>query len=279
MVGLLERLSPGDHACLVAGDEPALTRSVAAYIRTGLRARQRVVHLGRGEHVIAELVAQGVDVRSALAAGRLRMSSAAGEYVHGGHFDVDAAVAHFRSQAEQARADGFDGFRAFGDMSWAARAGRTALLSLYESRVNRIFADGFAMGVCFYDRRLFGPAQLRDIIRSHPCTITAHTDPAAVPLLRAVRIVTPDGIGVRLEGEADLSNRNALITVLEHLAEDCGATLTVEVTALRFADSATARTLLRVARGGRRTLRVLGCSAALRRLLLLHGAGPDVEFR
>ncbi|MEU4688161.1 MEDS domain-containing protein [Actinoplanes sp. NPDC023714] len=278
MVGLLERLSPGDHACLVAGDEPALTRSVAAYVRAGLRARHRVLYLGRGERVVSELAALGVDVRSALAAGRLRIESAAGEYVHGGAFDVEASVAHFRAQAEQARSEGFRGFRAFGDMSWAARTGRTALLPHYEARVNRLFAEGFAMGVCLYDRRLFGAVELRDIIRSHPCTITAQTDPEAVPLLRAVRIATPDGAGVRLEGEADLSNRNALRTVLEHLAEESGETLTVEVTALRFADSAAARTLLGVSGPGRRKLRVVGCSATLRRLLLLHGAGAEVEF-
>jgi anti-anti-sigma factor len=207
MSGLLERLNPGDHACLVAGDEPSLTRSVAAYVRAGLRARHRVLYLGRGERVQAELVAQGV-----------------------------------------------------------------------EARINRLFAEGFAMGVCLYDRRLFSSGDLREIIRSHPCTITAQTDPEAVPLLRAVRITTVAGVGVRLDGEADLSNRNALRTVLEHLAEETGRTMIVDVTGLRFADSAAARTLLRVAVTGRLRLRLVGCSHALRRMLVLHGAGPDVEF-
>ncbi|MEU8240383.1 MEDS domain-containing protein [Actinoplanes missouriensis] len=277
MAGLLERLNPGDHACLVAGDEPALTRSVAAYVRAGLHARQRVLYLGHGEGVLAELGEQGVDVRSAVAAGRLRVTPAAGEYVHGGAFDVEAAVDHWRAEAERARSDGFRGLRAFGDMSWAARSGRTAMLPHYEARVNRFFAEGFAMGVCLYDRRLFGASELRDIIRSHPCTITARTDPGGVPLLRAVRVGTPEGIGVRLEGEADLSNRRALHAVLEHLAEETGETLIVDVAGLRFADSAAVRTLLGIAGGGRR-LRMLGCSPVLRRLMLLHGAGPRVEF-
>jgi anti-anti-sigma factor len=278
MSGLLERLNPGDHACLVAGDEPSLTRSVAAYVRAGLRARHRVLYLGRGERVQAELVAQGVDVRSALAAGRLRVSPAAGEYVHAGTFDVDGSVEHFRAEAAQARADGFRGLRAFGDMSWVARTGRAAQMPRYEARINRLFAEGFAMGVCLYDRRLFSSGDLREIIRSHPCTITAQTDPEAVPLLRAVRITTVAGVGVRLDGEADLSNRNALRTVLEHLAEETGRTMIVDVTGLRFADSAAARTLLRVAVTGRLRLRLVGCSHALRRMLVLHGAGPDVEF-
>ncbi|MBB2942531.1 anti-anti-sigma regulatory factor [Actinoplanes lutulentus] len=277
MSGLLERLSPGDHACLVAGDEPSLTRSVAAYVRAGLRARHRVVYLGHGEQVAAELSAQGVDVRSARAAGRLQITPAAGEYVHGGGFDVDGTVDHWRGEAERARAEGFHGFRAFGDMSWAARTGRAAFMPLYEARVNRLFAEGFAMGVCLYDRRLFGVAEMRDIIRAHPCTITAETNPDAVPLLRAVRIVTPVGLGVRLEGEADLSNRDALRTVLDHLAEEPGAVLTLDVAGLRFADSAAARTMLRATGSGRR-LRIVGCLPALRRMLLLHGAGPDVEF-
>jgi uncharacterized protein YdbL (DUF1318 family) len=51
-------------------------------------------------------------------------------------------------------------------------------LSWYETQVNRICVDGYTMGVCLYDRRLFSEPDLRRVTRSHPATITRFTLPA-----------------------------------------------------------------------------------------------------
>ncbi|MEU4423029.1 MEDS domain-containing protein [Actinoplanes sp. NPDC024001] len=267
---LLDRLTPGDHVCLIFDDEPLRTRSVAAYIRAGLRDHHRILYHGPGgDRVEAELTAQGVDVGTAYARGQLRIG---GEHLSGATFDPEATIESWRAAARQAAAAGYRGLRAVGDMSWARI--QDDRLTWYESRVNRIFAEGFAMGVCLYNRRLFSADRLRWVTRSHPATVTEETDPRAVPLFRAVRISDPPGI--RLEGEADLSNRHALNAVIEHLLEDGAATLTVDVGGLRFADSAAARNLLRVADG--RQLRLVGCSRSLRRLLTFHSAGQAVEY-
>ena len=96
-----------------------------------------------------------------------------------------------------------------------------------------------------------------------------------MPLLRAVR--TTDPIGLRLEGEADLSNRHALEAVTNHLIEDAPGTLTIDVTALRFADLAAVRIMLRMV-DGRHRLRLVGCSRSLRRLFQFQGADRAVEY-
>lgn len=267
--GLLDRLSPGDHVCLVFDDEPKRTRDIARYVRAGLRDHHRVVYHGPGcDRVEAELTAQGVDVRPAVARDQLRIG---GEYLHGGTFDPEATIGIWQEEARQAAAAGYRGLRAVGDMSWARR--HDDRLSWYEAQVNRIFAEGFVMGVCLYDRRLFSEDRLRRVAAAHPTTVTPQTDPRSVPLFRAVRMADPPGI--RLEGEADLSNRQAVTAMLEHLSEDTATTLTVDVADLRFADAAAVRLLLHVADG--RRLRLVGCSRTLRRLLAFHGAGPAVE--
>jgi anti-anti-sigma factor len=178
-----------------------------------------------------------------------------------------------------ARAAGYRGMRGIGDMSWAHRHTVIEELSWYETQVNRICVDGYTMGVCLYDRRLFSEPDLRRVTRSHPATITRYTDPSRIPLLRAVRT---GKLGLRLEGEADLSNRQALRAIVEHLAEDnrtVRAQLTLDVSELRFADSAAARILLSPAESGARRLRLVGCSRSLRKLLAFHWSGPAGGLR
>ncbi|MEV4423574.1 MEDS domain-containing protein [Patulibacter sp. NPDC049589] len=71
--GPLDRLTPGDHVCLIFDDEPQRTRSVAGYIQAGLRDHHRILYHGPGgDRVEAELTAQGVDVRPVVDRGELR---------------------------------------------------------------------------------------------------------------------------------------------------------------------------------------------------------------
>ncbi|GAA2695448.1 MEDS domain-containing protein [Actinoplanes palleronii] len=263
----LDHLSPGDHACLIFDDEPLRARSVAAYVRAGLREHHRILYHGqRADRLPALLAEQGMDVTNALASGQLSLVEPGPAYL---------SLAAWKGEATASRAAGYRGMRGIGDMSWASRRTLVDELFWYESRVNRIFADGYAMGVCLYDRRLFSEPELRRLTRSHPATISRNTDPERVPLLRGVRTQRP--LGLRLEGEADLSNRHALRAMMEHLIEDTvmgRMPLVLDLTRLRFADSAAARILLAPAAAGTHRLRIVGLSRPVRRLLTFHWSGP-----
>ena len=143
----------------------------------------------------------------------------------------------------------------------------------YEDQVNRVVADGFAIGLCLYDRRLFSLSRLSDFTSAHPGVLSAGNSGGPVPLFHVVR--TADPVGLRLRGEADLSSRRALRTVLAHLMDDldaAGRELTFDVSGLQFADGHTARLLADAARNAR-AVRIVGCTPALTRLLAFHGAG------
>ncbi|GAA4591032.1 anti-anti-sigma factor [Actinoplanes octamycinicus] len=272
----LDQLSPGDHACLVFDDEPLRARSVAAYIRAGLRQHHRILYHGQSaERLPAVLAGQGVNVTAALDSGQLTLAGP----VRGGFFDAEASLATLRGEADKARAAGYRGMRGIGDMSWARRLDGVDQLSWYEAQVNRVFADGYAMGICLYDRRLFSEPELRRLTLSHPATITGTTDPARVPLLRGVR--TREPLGLSLEGEADLSNREALRAMVEHLIEEQapGAPLTLDLSGLRFADSAAARILLGPAAAGTHRLRIVGATEQVHRLLRFHWSGSPEALR
>lgn len=276
---LLDHLGPGDHACLVYDDEPLWAWSVASFIRSGLRQHHRILYCGQdADRLPSVLAGQGVDITTALSSGQLTVAGVEAAYLPEGVFDPVASLAAWAGEVATARAAGYRGMRGIGDMSWARHDVRIDQLSWYESQVNRICVDGYTAGVCLYDRRVFSEPELRRVTRTHPATITRHSDPERIPLLRAVR--TGES-GLRLSGEADLSNRQALRTMVEHLLEEATtrAPVTLDVSELRFADSAAARILLEPAASGGHRLDVVGCSRALRRLLTFHWTGPSGNLR
>ncbi|MBG0562488.1 MEDS domain-containing protein [Actinoplanes aureus] len=272
---MIDRLRLGDHACVVVDDDAIRLRYLATYVAAGLCDNHRVLYFGPGvERLSADLAALGLDTLAARERGQLRMATPEDSYLASGSFDPAVTIAGWRSETESALAAGYRGMRAIGDMSWAARPVPGAeLLPWYEAQVNRVFAGGDAMAICLYDRRLFTDTALQRICWSHPATVDHETGTDAEPALRAIRTTHPPGI--RLEGDADLSNRHALRAVMEHLVEDTPASvgsLTVDVSRLRFADAAAMRILMRTATTEAHRLRVVGCSPALRRLLTFNGA-------
>jgi anti-anti-sigma regulatory factor len=279
--GMLGRLRPGDHACFVIGDDTTRLRGLATYIDAGLRENDRVLYFGPDpDRLAADLAGAGVDTPAAMARGQLEMVTPQQSYLASGSFDPEATMAGWRTETDRALADGYRSLRAIGDMSWAARpVPGSDRLDWYEANVNRVFADGGAMAICLYDRRLFSATDTERVNRAHPASVEPGADPADDPALRFARTVDPPG--VRLRGEADLSNRLALRAVLERLADDTpadGRSLTIDVSELVFADGAAMRILLETAVAGAPRVRVVGSSPGLRRLLAFHGADSVPGF-
>ncbi|GIE30956.1 hypothetical protein Ait01nite_040010 [Actinoplanes italicus] len=273
--GMLGRLRPGDHACVVVDDDGSRLRSLATYISAGLRDDERILYFGPDhEWLTVGLVTAGVDAPGAVRRGQLEMMTAEDSYLASGSFDPESTMEGWRVEAARARADGFRSLRAIGDMSWAVRSVPGAdRLAWYEANVNRVFAERQAMAICLYDRRLFSPSELQRVTWAHPAAVDRDTAADVEPALRFARVAEPPGI--RLHGEADLANRQALRAVLDNLAEDSAAgdrPVVVDVSDLRFADTAAVRILLEAAVAGAPRMRVAGCTPGLRRLLAFNGA-------
>ncbi|MEO3814540.1 MEDS domain-containing protein [Sphaerisporangium sp. B11E5] len=280
---VIERLRPGDHVCVTYEDDEQRRAALVGSAQAGVRRHHKLLYFaGRPqETVVAELEAGGVDARRMLDVGQFQVRSTAEGYLVAGRFEPEAVIGGWVREIDTARDRGYAGLRVIGDMTWAAaRVPGGERLEWYEAEVNRVFAGGYAMALCQYDRRLFSPERLGRLSAAHPCTFSPNAPFGWRPLLRVLR--TGDPPGLRLAGEIDASNRGALAATLAGLADDFPAVrvpLTLDVERLRFADAAAARLLVRAAGSVPMGVRFAGCSPPLVRLLKLAGYDPHLAGR
>ncbi|GHJ46188.1 hypothetical protein Cs7R123_35300 [Catellatospora sp. TT07R-123] len=245
----VEELRPGDHACLTFSDSDERLDIVAAFVRDGLRAGQKVVCLTESlspSALTEELARRGFEPATAAETGQLHIASAGEFFVPQGVFDPGSALGAVRTQIERAGRDGYQGLRVTSDMCWALRpVGGAAGLMAYESQLSRMLAQENATAVCQYDRQCFDTVTLATAAEAHGRTVAAITyhDDA---LLRICRQHVPTG--VRVAGEIDYRAAEPLTRAMtEALALDDH--IDVNLTRLVFLDTVAAGVVAQAAVG------------------------------
>jgi hypothetical protein len=162
----------GDHICAVYSTTAELTREVADFLAEGLRSRQRCWYVGAGhemDSVRAALWTLGIDVTEETRRGALKLISGDGAYVVRGTFNPEATIQIFNDAIEQAYTDGFTGFRAAAEMSWALDCEDGAhQVILYEALLKSLFASCRAIGLCLYDRKRMPLGIINGALATHP---------------------------------------------------------------------------------------------------------------
>ncbi|GGL04052.1 hypothetical protein Sme01_64610 [Sphaerisporangium melleum] len=264
--------------CWAFDDDGQRLAALGEYVNAGVRADQKIIYFSDTppDILLGELQNSGVDARRLADSGRLQFGLLPIGRLHQRMFDPVAVIDAWRQEIDAARSDGFSSLRVIGDMAWAS--GPTAgadRVQWYEAQVNRVFTSGHVMALCLYDRRLFDSGRLVRIAAAHPASIDPTTNWAWRPLLRMERTGRPPGL--RLIGEADASNREALAATLAEVTGDlsgAGTQMTLDVAGLRFADAAAARLLMTAAGSTSSDVRITGCSVSLGKLMRLVGGEP-----
>jgi anti-anti-sigma factor len=272
----VDRLSPGDHACLTFTDPEERFDLLAAFVAAGAE---------RGDKVICYTAAVGVE--------QLRGELTERGVADDGHpvqverierlWDDDAGpdsatmVERLRQQLASARTEGRSGLRFTADMCWAARPQANAeQLLAFENEVGKLFTDGVVTAICEYDRESFDPVTLAYAARVHPRAVAAtvyHED----PVLRICRQHVPPG--VRVAGELDYRKAEALNDALAE-AVRLDRDIHLNLNHLRFIDAGAAAVILRTAAGlpdGRRM--VVLCAEPIERTLTVAGAAGVENLR
>ncbi len=162
----------GDHICAIYCTTEELTREVARFLAEGLRNRERSWYVGSGDEMdsLRDVLRQlGVDVAAETKRRALQLISGDAAYIVHGTFNPEATIQIFNDAIEQAYTDGFTGFRAAAEMSWALECtdGPHQVI-VYEALLKSLFANCRAIGFCLYDRKRMPLEILNGALLTHP---------------------------------------------------------------------------------------------------------------
>jgi anti-anti-sigma factor len=245
----VDRLKPGDHACLTFSDPAERQDILAAFVADGLDRGEKVISYTENEQL---------------------WDGTAGP-------DARTMVQRLAEELATAEREGHPGLRITSDTCWAARPQANAeQLLMFESEVGTLFAGGKLTAICEYDRESFDPVTLAYAARVHPRTVAAtvyHED----PVLRICRQHVPPG--VRVAGELDYSRAEALNDALAE-AVRLDQHVHLNLNHLRFIDAGAAAVILRTAADlpASRSM-VAVCGEPVARTLRLAGAADVRNLR
>jgi len=131
-----------------------------------------IVDARTAETVLGYLRDAGVEVEPYLSSGQLAILSVDEAYVASGEFDSDGMIGMLTDETEKALAEGYGALRVTGEMSWALRGlpGSERLME-HEAKLNRFFPGSKCLAICQYDRRMFEPSVLLNVLSTHPFAV------------------------------------------------------------------------------------------------------------
>ena len=162
----------GDHVCAIYSTTEELTREAASFLAEGLGSHERCWYVGNGgdvDSVRDALRKLGISVTAETKRGALQLISGDGAYIVHGTFSPEATMQIFNDAIEQAYTDGFTGFRAAAEMSWALDCADGAhQVIVYEALLKSLFANCQAIGLCLYDRKRMPLEVINGALATHP---------------------------------------------------------------------------------------------------------------
>lgn len=188
LIAALERLGPHDHLCSIY-ESPEDHYAVAIpFIRIGLDRGEKCIYIaddGTVGDVRHAMESQGIDVDRATASKALVLATKERAYLAHGSFDPDWMFTFWKEATQLAISEGFSALRATGETEWVLRGGRGLERWMeYESRLTHTLSASNCSALCQYNRRLFPPELILDVIRTHPMVIydsTVCQNPYHVP--------------------------------------------------------------------------------------------------
>jgi hypothetical protein len=149
-----------------------LAQIVGDFLAEGLRRGEQCWYVASGDEVgavVASLRGLGIDTSAAMSSRSLVLVGSDAAYASRGGFDPEATLSIFNGAIEKAHSDGFIGFRAAAEMSWALNhSDGTQQLIVYEALLRSLFASCRAIGLCLYDRKRMPLRVLNGALETHP---------------------------------------------------------------------------------------------------------------
>ncbi len=175
LVEAIGKLGVHDHLCLIYETQAEQFAAVIPYMKLGLERGEKCLYVvddNTAATVINSMKAAGIEVESAIEAGKLIIVSKQEAYLKRGYFDPDWMIDFLQRATDEAKATGFSALRITGEMTWTLGGdpGVERLME-YEAKLNYFFPQNDALAICQYNRHRFSPELLKDVIATHPLVI------------------------------------------------------------------------------------------------------------
>lgn len=165
-------LKPGDHLCFLYETEEEHQTVLTFFLRQGLERGEKVLYFAdshTAEAILGYLRSDGVAIENYLSGGQLTIITADEIVLQRGTPDQEKMLALLQGEMERAQIENYPALRVTAEMS--ALLPYTERLLEYETKLNGFFYQARCLGLCQYDRRLFGPEILLDVLRAHPIAL------------------------------------------------------------------------------------------------------------
>ncbi len=174
--------APGERNCWIYDTEEEHRLLLTPYLRAGLERGEKVMYIVDNhteKQILDYLEDDGVNVKPYIKSGQLTIMKGEDAFPPDGVFEPEKMITLLERETQKALDEGYAALRTSTEMSWASRAlpGSERLIE-YEAKLNQFFRLGKCYGLCQYERRLFGPDVLLDVLRTHPGVVlgTRHFD-------------------------------------------------------------------------------------------------------
>ena len=171
----LAQLGPSEHLCSIYESAEEHLAVAIPFIQMGLAHGEKCIYIaddGTQGLIQDAMRAYGIEVELALETGKLVLGTKDDAYLRDGAFDPAWTFTFWKEATAKAMKEGFSALRMTGETEWVVRGapGLERWIE-YESRFTHTLADHNCRVLCQYNRQLFTPELLLDVIRTHPTVI------------------------------------------------------------------------------------------------------------
>src|SRR5262245_23651107 len=174
----LEKLGPHDHLCSIYENQQEHLAVAISFIRIGLDRGEKCLYVdddGTFGGFREALQAKGIDVDHAVASHSLVSTTKQQAHLKCGSFDFDWMFSFWKEATERAISEGFSALRVIDETEWVLSALGLERWIEYESRLTHLLSQYNCVALCQYNRRLFPPELILDVIRTHPVVVHDNT--------------------------------------------------------------------------------------------------------
>src|SRR5207253_724554 len=175
LITALEQLGPHDHFCSIYENREEHYGVAIAFMQIGLDRGEKCIYIaddGMVGDVRQAMQSEGIDVERATASKALVLATKEQAYLRHGSFNPDWMFTFWEEATQSAMSEGFSALRATGETEWVVRGARGLERWMeYESRLTHAVSENNCSALCQYNRRLFPPELILDVIRTHPVVV------------------------------------------------------------------------------------------------------------